>query len=96
MNERLGIAIVGGSIGGLTAAVLLHELGHDVEVFERSSEALQSRGAGIVVLPMTEKYFTERGGEADRVSLQLKWWKYVDDGGHELSADADVQRRRVA
>jgi len=88
MNERLGIAIVGGSIGGLTAAVLLHELGHNVEVFERSSEALQARGAGIVVLPMTEKYFTERAGE-DRVSLELKWWKYVDKEGNELSADAD-------
>jgi len=91
MNERLRIAVVGGSIGGLTAAVLLHELGHDVEVFERSSEALQSRGAGIVVLPMTERYFTERGGE-DRVSLELKWWKYVDREGSELSADADYFR----
>jgi 2,6-dihydroxypyridine 3-monooxygenase len=90
--EPFRVAIVGGSIGGLTAAVLLHELGHDVEVFERSSEALQSRGAGIVVLPMTEKYFTDKGGGEDRVSLQLKWWKYVDKGGNELSADADYFR----
>ena len=57
------IAIAGGSIGGLTAGVLLHELGLDVNIFERSSVALESRGAGIVVLPMTERYFTERGGE---------------------------------
>jgi 2,6-dihydroxypyridine 3-monooxygenase len=89
MTAELRVIVVGGSIGGLTAAVLLHELGCDVQVFERSSEALRSRGAGIVVLPMTERYFVEKGGEDDRVSLQLTWWKYVDRLGRELSADAD-------
>ncbi|MDH3425541.1 MAG: NAD-binding protein, partial [Acidimicrobiia bacterium] len=92
MTEALRVVIVGGSIGGLTAAVLLHELGCDVQVFERSSEALQSRGAGIVVLPMTEQYFVHKGGEDDRVSLQLTWWKYIDSEGRELSADADYFR----
>jgi 2-polyprenyl-6-methoxyphenol hydroxylase-like FAD-dependent oxidoreductase len=29
------IAIAGGSIGGLTAGVLLHELGLDVHIYER-------------------------------------------------------------
>ena len=33
----LRVGVVGGSIGGLTAAVLLHEMGCDVQVFERSS-----------------------------------------------------------
>ncbi len=89
MAARLSIAIAGGSIGGLTAGVLLHELGHDVHIYERSHAALESRGAGIVVLPMTERYFTERGGEDDRVSLELPWWKYVDAAGIELSADLD-------
>lgn len=89
MSDPPRIAVVGGSIGGLTAGVLLHELGLDVHVYERSSVALESRGAGIVVLPMTERYFTERGGEDDRVSLELPWWKYVDKAGSELSADLD-------
>lgn len=89
MPADLRVIVVGGSIGGLTAAVLLHELGCDVQVYERSSEALQSRGAGIVVLPMTERYFVDKGGDDDRVSLQLTWWKYVDNEGRELSADAD-------
>ena len=83
------VLIVGGSIGGLTAAVLLRDLGCDVHVFERSSEALQSRGAGIVVLPTTERYFVERGGEDDRVSLSLTDWTYVDAEGEVLSADPD-------
>lgn len=89
MIGGLQVAIAGGSIGGLTAAVLLHELGCDVHVYERSTAALQSRGAGIVVLEMTERYFTRRGGEDNRVSLQLPWWKYVDADGNELSADLD-------
>ena len=89
MIEGLRVAVAGGSIGGLTAAVLLHELGCDVHVYERSNAALQERGAGIVVLEMTERYFTRRGGEDDRVSLELLWWKYVDEEGNELSADLD-------
>jgi 2,6-dihydroxypyridine 3-monooxygenase len=89
MIADLSVAIAGGSIGGLTAGVLLHELGCDVHVYERSTAALQERGAGIVVLAMTERYFTERGGEDERVSLELPWWKYVDSDGIELGADLD-------
>ncbi len=83
------VVIVGGSIGGLTAAVLLRDLGCEVDVYERSSEALRSRGAGIVVLPTTERYFLERGGEDLRVSLSLTYWTYLDATGEILSADPD-------
>jgi 2-polyprenyl-6-methoxyphenol hydroxylase-like FAD-dependent oxidoreductase len=68
------VLIAGGSIGGLTAAVLLRDLRCEVDVYERSNAALEDRGAGIVVLPITERYFTERGGEDDRVSLELTYW----------------------
>ncbi|MYH94299.1 MAG: monooxygenase [Acidimicrobiaceae bacterium] len=84
----LRVGVVGGSIGGLTAAVLLHEMGCDVQVFERSGAALQGRGAGIAVLPMTERYFTEVGtslgastGMARQVALTLTYWSYVDRSG---------------
>ncbi|MQA16580.1 MAG: monooxygenase [Pseudonocardiaceae bacterium] len=53
--------VVGGSIGGLTAALLLHDLGCDVEVYERSGSALDARGAGIAVLDATVRYFVDRG-----------------------------------
>lgn len=42
------ILVVGGSLGGLMAANLLHRAGHEVRVLERSSRSLQGRGAGIV------------------------------------------------
>ncbi|MQT15021.1 FAD binding domain-containing protein [Segnochrobactrum spirostomi] len=42
------ILIVGGSIGGLFAAVLLSRAGFDVTVTERSEHGLEGRGAGLV------------------------------------------------
>ena len=39
--------IIGGSLGGLFAANLLHDLGWDVHVYERVPDDLASRGAGI-------------------------------------------------
>lgn len=56
----LRVAIAGGSIGGLTAACLLRDAGHDVTVFERSPTELKDRGAGIVCLEATSRYLTER------------------------------------
>jgi 2,6-dihydroxypyridine 3-monooxygenase len=54
------VAVVGGSIGGLTAALLLRDAGCDVDVFERSPAPLSSFGAGIVVQPELVRYFLER------------------------------------
>jgi 2-polyprenyl-6-methoxyphenol hydroxylase-like FAD-dependent oxidoreductase len=41
-------AVIGGSLGGLFAALLLRKAGWRVEVFERIGEELSGRGAGIV------------------------------------------------
>lgn len=39
--------VIGGSLGGLFAANLLHDLGWQVDVFEKAGDDLASRGAGI-------------------------------------------------
>jgi len=83
------VLIAGGSIGGLTTAVLLRDLGCDVEVYERADSDLEDRGVGIVVLPVTERYFDERGGGGERVSLELTYWNYVDREGNIISSDPD-------
>jgi 2-polyprenyl-6-methoxyphenol hydroxylase-like FAD-dependent oxidoreductase len=46
--RKLRIAVAGGSLGGLLAAILLQQDGHDVRVFERSAGGLEGRGAGLV------------------------------------------------
>ena len=95
----LRISVAGGSIGGLTTAVLLHEQGHDVHIYERSTAALEARGAGIVVLPITERYFVEKGralGVADDeepdVALTLTNWSYINEAGDIIDEDATYNR----
>lgn len=46
--KRLRIRIVGGSLAGLFAGILLQRDGHDVRIYERSSSGLAGRGAGLV------------------------------------------------
>ena len=47
MSSSQRALIIGGSLGGLLAANLLRAIGWEVEVFERASDDLESRGAGI-------------------------------------------------
>ena len=54
------VIVMGGSVGGLTAALVLRDVGCEVRVFERSSAALQARGAGIAALDATLRYLTEQ------------------------------------
>src|SRR4051812_9342717 len=45
----LRIAVIGGSLGGLMAALALGRAGFVVDVYERSKTTLQDRGAGLRV-----------------------------------------------
>ncbi len=66
------IAVVGGSLGGLTAACLLADDGHDVTVYERSATPLEERGAGIGLLPMTARYLAARGVDPADISVSTE------------------------
>src|SRR4030088_3178365 len=51
LSSRPTAIVVGGSLGGLFAANLLHQNGWLVDVYERVPEELASRGAGIFTHP---------------------------------------------
>ncbi len=78
----LRVAVVGGSLGGLTAACLLRDAGHDVTVFERSGHELEERGAGIGFLEMSSRYLVERAGlSLDEVSITTDHIRYLGRDG---------------
>jgi 2,6-dihydroxypyridine 3-monooxygenase len=84
--------VVGGSIGGLTSALLLRKLGFSVEVFERTPTQLTNRGGGIVLQPITMKWF-EEGHSArriDELSTRSSRLRYLGPGNailHEEPAE---------
>ncbi|MGZ4126432.1 MAG: FAD binding domain-containing protein [Actinomycetota bacterium] len=76
------VAVAGGSLGGLTAALVLRDLGCEVDVYERSAAELEARGAGIVVLDETSRYVRERTDvDLDDVTCATSWLRYLDADG---------------
>ena len=79
------VGVVGGSIGGLTAALVLRDLGCEVDVFERSGTALEARGAGIGLHPMTTRYFDESDRmDAAMVEIELPWLQFLSASGDRI------------
>lgn len=77
--------VVGGSLGGVTAALVLRDTGWNVDVFERNSQRLDGRGAGIVLQPDTLRWFEYSGTvRVEEMSTSSSWLRYLDrDGGVE-------------
>lgn len=80
-KTALRAAIAGGSIGGLFAAHALRQIGWAVDVFEKSSEALSSRGAGIVSHAELETAFQTVGLSTDNFGVQVRTRIVVDQSG---------------
>jgi 2,6-dihydroxypyridine 3-monooxygenase len=76
------VAVMGGSLGGLTAALVLRDAGCDVQVYERSKSPLQDRGAGIVLHPTTIRYLTENGIVVpSEAGVAARWLRYLSPEG---------------
>jgi 2,6-dihydroxypyridine 3-monooxygenase len=81
-GEGRRAAVIGGSLGGLTAANLLRDHGWDVVVYEKSAVPLDGRGAGIVVHASTVRYLLDRMGlDIDTISCPSTVLRYVAPDG---------------
>jgi 2,6-dihydroxypyridine 3-monooxygenase len=77
---------MGGSLGGLTAALVLRKIGCEVDVFERSNALLEGRGAGIITHSITIRYPTEFADYSlDDLSVKPSWCRYIDAQGDVVS-----------
>jgi 2,6-dihydroxypyridine 3-monooxygenase len=78
--------VVGGSLGGLNAALWLSDIGWDVVVLERSASPLEGRGAGIVLHPATVRYLVEHGvADLTEISAPVDWLRYLGGDATVLS-----------
>lgn len=81
----LRVAVVGGSMGGLTTALLLRSLGHDVDVFERATGELTGFGAGIVAHEASVRYFVERTTTSlESMTVPVHAYRLLDGSGSLL------------
>ncbi len=63
MKDKLhpmNVIVIGGSLGGLNAALWLRQMGCAVRVFERAEKPLTGLGAGIVLNPATVRYLAQQ------------------------------------
>jgi salicylate hydroxylase len=82
-SQNIRIAIVGGGIGGLTAAIALLQAGFDVQVYEQS-RLLSEVGAGINIGPNASRLLIRLGlgAECAKVAFRSQWFhqRRWDDG----------------
>ena len=73
--------IVGGSMSGLLAALLLRRAGWDVDVFERVESELAGRGAGIVAQPDLIATLRRLGIDPTDLGVEIATRKILDPSG---------------
>src|ERR1700694_4047429 len=79
------VIIVGGGIGGLTTALMLHARGIDCDIYEQS-DAVRELGVGINTLPHAIKELAELGllERLDAVGIRTNELFYTNRFGQEI------------
>jgi len=85
------VAIIGGSLGGLFAANLLYQTGWDVQVYEKVSEDLAERGAGVVTHPELFDILASIGINDDQIGVEVLSRITLDHGGQVIGEHVHPQ-----
>jgi 2-polyprenyl-6-methoxyphenol hydroxylase-like FAD-dependent oxidoreductase len=76
------VLIIGGSMSGLFAGLLLRQRGFDVEIFERVESELAGRGAGIVAQPAVADALRGLGIDPANLGVDATTRQVLDISGH--------------
>lgn len=87
-GRRPRVAVLGGSLIGLTAGLVLRDIGCEVDVYERSRAPLEGRGVGIVLHPVTVRYLLDnRLLDLAAVSTSAAHHRYLDERGEVVAEE---------
>jgi len=90
-EQELRVAVVGGSVGGLTTAIQLRAIGCSVDVYERSAGAMTSKGGGIVLQENMITWFEDALGlDISTLSSRTDYLRYFDREGSIVSNQPSV------
>ena len=85
-DGTLKAAVIGGSVGGLATAIQLRSIGFDVDVYERTSGAMTSKGGGIVLQDNMVTWFQDALGiDIATMSARTDYLRYFDRDGRVVS-----------
>ena len=73
--------VIGGSLGGLFTGIMLRSIGWNVDIYERSSHSLDSRGGGIVLQPDVIEAFQRAGIPDDSLGVVAHERYYLNRDG---------------
>jgi len=81
------VIVIGGSLGGMMAALALREVGCAVDVFERVPRRLEGHGAGLRIVPEMARLLRERAGvdDLEAVSTFVRRFRHIGDGNRIVS-----------
>src|SRR5215467_5791990 len=78
--------VIGGSMSGLFAAILLRRAGFDAEIYERSDVELTGRGAGIVTYEETWAVLRAAGCDPSRdLGIEVAGRRALDREGRVVA-----------
>ncbi len=85
--DKPRIAVVGAGLGGVTAAILLEQAGHDIQILEQAPQ-LARIGAGIVLSPNVLRVMQRAGFEVqvyEQASTLARIGAGIDLGPNSLN-----------
>ncbi|MCJ1366225.1 hypothetical protein MMC16_005351 [Acarospora aff. strigata] len=92
-KKPLNIVVVGGSLGGLFAGVVLKRLGHHVRILERNpTSLLHNQGAGVVAGGDTQEFFHKHDATNRPIAVTSRLRHYLDIDGNVIHKEHSVQK----